>query len=332
MEKITFTDELDFGKLTLVSARELCVVAMVKMMEENPNIMFISGENVISSSPFYVEFKAKNHQRFIEVGIAEPNQVGIAAGMALSGKTVFTQGFGPFLALRCLEQINIDVAYHNLPIRMIDTHSGLTAGGGPTHYNIMDITVMRGMPNMTVICPSDANQCQKVIFATKDIPGPVFIRLPRGAEPLVYTTQDYDFQIGKAVVAHEGNDITIFATGSTVAFAVSAANGLEKKGIHARVIDMHTVTPIDRDIIIKAAIETKKIITVEDHLVTGGLGSAVSEVITDEGLAVKIKRLGIPGNDFPPLGDMYELYKLFGFCPEGIKKTVYEMLGGYSGK
>jgi transketolase len=326
-ERITFTNELELGHLTLfsMSAREMYVEAMAEIASEDPNVMFVSAESLMSAGKLR-EFQDKNSERFIEVGIAEANQVGIAAGLALEGKIVFMQGFGPFFALRTLDQIHTDVAYMNLPIRIINTHSGLTSGGGPTHYNIMDLCIMRTLPNMTVVCPSDANQCLKVIRATKAIPGPVSIRIARGTEPAVYTTQDYDFQIGKGIEAHEGNDVTIFAIGSTVALAVSAANGLEKEGVHARVIDMHTLKPIDKDIIIKAARETKAFVTVEDHLITGGLGSAVSEVITDAGLATKIKRLGIPGDDFPPLGDMYELYKHLGFDPEGIKKAVKEII------
>jgi transketolase len=326
-KRITFTEELELDHLTLfsMSAREIYVEAMAEIANEDPNVMFVSAESIMSIGALH-EFKQKNPERLIEVGVAEANQVGIAAGLALSGKTVFIQGFGPFFALRTLDQIHTDVAYMDLPIRMINTHSGLTSGGGPTHYNIMDLCIMRTLPNMTVICPSDANQCLKVIQATKGIPGPVSIRVARGAEPAVYTTQDYDFQVGKGITACDGNDVTIFAIGSTVALAVSASNGLAKEGISARVIDMHTIRPLDRDIIIKAGKETKKLITVEDHLITGGLGSAVAEVVADEGLAVKTKRLGIPGKEFPPLGDMYQLYTHLGFDPEGIKKAVREIL------
>jgi len=183
------------------------------------------------------------------------------------------------------------------------------------------------MPNMTVVCPADANQCRKAIRATENLAGPINIRVSRGAEPLVYTTQDYEFEIGKAITAVEGDDITFIAYGSTVPLAVSAANGLAKEGISARVLDMHTVSPIDEEAIIKAAKETKGIITAEDHLVIGGVGSAVAEVLAKNGLATKFRTLGIPADDFPPLGDMYELYAYMGYDPEGMKKTAREMLG-----
>lgn len=327
--RISFTEELQLGHLTMfsLSARELYVEKLAEIFEENPDCMFVSSENAaFSVNGKMAEVKAKHPERFVEVGIAEANQVGVSAGLALSGKKVYMQGFGPFMALRTLDQVHTDLAYQDLPVCIINTHAGLTSGGGPTHYNIMDLGVLRMLPNMIVECPADANQCKKAIEASVAIKHPMNIRLPRGTEPLVYTTQGYDYEIGKAITAVEGSDLTIIAVGSTVALAVSAANGLAKEGISARVLDMHTIKPIDRDAIIKAAKETGHIITVEDHLVVGGLGSAVAEVIADENLNVAFKRLGIPAHEFPPLGDMYELYAHLGYDPEGIKKTARELL------
>lgn len=323
----TFENELELGHLGLLSmsSREEYVEEMGSLFETHPDYFFVSAEGA-SVSGKLIAVKEKYPERFIEVGIAEANSVGIGAGLALSGKTVFLQGFGPFLALRCLDQVHTDIAYMNLPVRIINTHAGLTSGGGPTHYNIMDIAIMRTLPNMTVICPADAVECRKAIRATENIPGPVNIRLTRGVEPLVYTNDDYDFEVGQAITAIEGNDITIIACGSVVALAVSAANGLKEEGISARVIDMHTIKPIDKEIIIKAAKETAGIITVEDHLTVAGLGGAVSEVIAETGIGCRVKRMGIPENEFPPLGDMYELYSHLGFDSNSIKKTAKEML------
>lgn len=185
---------------------------------------------------------------------------------------------------------------------------------------------MRNLPNMTVIAPSDSAQCIKAIRATLEYPGPVCIRIARGAEPTVYTTEDYPYEVGKAILALDGTDVTVIAAGSTVAMAISAANGLAAEGISVRVLDMHTIKPIDRDAIIAAARQTGAIITAEDHLVVGGLGSAVAEVIADENLNTKFRRLGIPDNDFPPLGDCYELYAHMGYDPEGIKRAIREIL------
>lgn len=327
-KRITFTEEIDPGHLTLLSfsAREAYVDKLAELFKKDPDLMFISSDNAaFTVNNEMAEIKAAQPERFVEVGIAEADQAGAAAGLALCGKKVYLQGFGPFMALRSLDQVHTDIAYMDLPVRMINTHAGVTSGGGPTHYNIMDIGIMRMLPNVTVICPADANQCMRAIEATVDFTGPVTFRLPRGSEPLVYTTQEYDFEVGRAVTAVEGDDLTIIATGSAVAMAVSAANGLEKEGIHARVLDMHTVSPIDKDAIIKAAKETGCIITAEDHLVDGGLGGAVAEVIAEAGIGIPFKRLGIPGI-FPPLGDMYELYGYMGYDAAGIKKTAKELL------
>lgn len=326
-DRIVFEGELDLGHLDLVqalSAREMYVEELARIAESDDRIV-ITGADV-SSKGKIGEFRAKHAERYIDTGIAEADQVGVSAGMALNGKIVYLQGFGPFLALRALDQVHTDVAYQNLPVRIINTHAGLTSGGGPTHYNIMDLAVMRTLPNMTVIAPSDSMQCIKAIRATLDYPGPVCIRIARGAEPAVYTTQDYDYEVGKGITVLDGADLTIIATGSLVALSISAANGLAKEGISVRVIDMHTLKPLDKEIILKAARETGRIITAEDHLITGGLGSAVAEVLADSGMAVSFKRLGIP-DEFPPLGDCYELYDHLGYGPEGIKKTVREMLG-----
>lgn len=328
-KRISFEEELQLGHLDLLgglSAKEEYLEEMGKLFEEHDDYIFVSPEGG-SISGKLLEVRQKFPNRFVELGIAEANAVGTAAGIALCGKTVFIQVMGPFLSLRSLDQVHTDIAYQNLPVRLINSHAGLTSGGGPTHYNIMDIAIMRAMPNMTVVCPADANQCKRLIRATENFAGPINIRLPRGKEPLVYTTQDYDFEIGKAVTAVEGDDITIIATGSTVAMAVSAANGLAKEGISARVLDMHTIKPIDREAICKAARETGHIITVEDHVVVGGLHGAVAEVLVDAGINVKLKALGIPDDGFPPLGDMYELFAYLGYDPEGIKKTARELLG-----
>lgn len=326
-KRITFENELELehtNLLNALSARELYVEALADLAQNDERIV-ITGADVGAFGKLG-EFKAAHPDRFIDVGIAEANQVGISAGIALHGKIVYLQGFGPFLALRALDQVHTDIAYQNVKVRIINTHSGVTSGGGPTHYNIMDLCVMRTLPNMTVIAPSDAKQCVRAIYQTVDWPGPICFRIARGKEPAVYTTDDYEFEVGKAITAHEGSDATVIGTGSTVVMAVSAANGLEKEGISLRVIDMHTLAPIDRDAIIRAAKETTTIITVEDHLVVGGLGSAVAEVIAEENLDVKFRRLGIPHEDFPPLGDIYELYAHLGYDPEGIKKAVRDIL------
>lgn len=325
-KRITFEGELELQHLSMLkaaSAREMYVEELTNMAEKDERIVFVAADGGYGGKEN--EFRMKYPERMISVGIAEQDQVGVAAGLAYCGKIPYISGFGPFLALRTLDQVHTNVAYPNLPVRIVNTHSGLTSASGPTHYNIMDIAIMRTLPNMTMVVPSDANQCVKLMQKSVDHPGPMCIRIARGAEPLVYT-EDYEFEIGKAITAHEGNDITVIACGCTVAFAVSAANGLEKQGIGVRVLDMHTLRPLDKEAVRKAIRETGRIITAEDHFVTNGLGSAVADLMADEGLTPKFKRLGIPNEEFPPLGDCYELYAHLGYDPAGIKKAILEML------
>ena len=326
-KRITFEGELQLGHLSMLaaaSARELYVEELHRLAEKDERIVFVGADSGYSGAEN--KFREKYPDRMLPVGIAEQDQVGVAAGLALCGKIPYISGFGPFLALRTLDQVYTNVCYPNLPVRIVNTHSGLTSASGPTHYNIMDIAIMRTLPNMTFVIPSDANQCVKLIQKSVDHSGPMCIRIARGAEPLVYT-EDYEYEIGKAIVAHEGNDVTVVAAGCTVAFAVSAANALEKEGIGVRVLDMHTIRPLDKEAIRMAIRETGRIITAEDHFVVNGLGSAVADLMADEGLTPKFKRLGIPNDAFPPLGDSYELYAHLGYDPEGIKKAIREILG-----
>ena len=323
--KLCFDGELDFGHLSfLTPSKDAYMGVLMELAGQGKDFAVTAADN--TGKAVMLQFKKAYSDRFVDAGIAEANQVGMSAGIALSGKKVYLQGFGPFLALRCLDQVHSDIAYMNLPVCIVNTHGGVTSGGGPTHYNIMDLAIMRNLPNMTVVVPSDSNQMVKAVRASIDYPGPMFIRTARGAEPAVYVTQDYDYEIGKAVTVRGGDDCTIIAIGSSVAFACSAANGLEKEGINVRVIDMHTLKPLDKEAVIKAAKETGHIITAEDHLVVGGLGSAVAETLADAGIGCAFKRLGIPDDDFPSLGDPYELYAHYGYDAEGMKKSVREML------
>ena len=328
-KRITFENEITLTPLSLEgiemgSMRETYVEELLKIANEGQDIVLMLSDN--GTAKAIGKFREAHPDRVIEVGIAEPNQVGIAAGLGLSGKMVFAQFFGTFLALRCLDQVHTDIAYNDVPVRLIDTHGGLTSAGGATHYNLMDIAVMRNLPNMTVVVPNDPGQCARLIHESIKHPGPMFIRIGRATEPIVYTTQDYDFKIGKAVTAKQGDDLTIIATGIGVAFAISAANGLATEGIEVRVLDMHTIRPLDKEAILSAAKETRGIITVEDHFITGGLGSAVAEVLADEGVSIPFCRMGVPDDDFPHSAEPYVLYQHFGFGPEGIKKNVKTML------
>jgi transketolase len=270
------------------------------------------------------EFKASFPDRAFSVGIAEQNMVSIAAGLALTGKIVFCSTMAPFMTMRACEQVRTDLDYGNLKVRLIGSHSGLSSGSGPTHAGQEDIAIMRALPNMTVIAPGDPNQIAKVIEASIDWDGPVYIRIGRGGEPWVYQ-DDYDYQIGKSITVRDGKEATIIACGAMLYHANKAAELLAEEGHDIRVIDMHTIKPIDEEAIVRAAEETGTIITAEDHNITGGLGSAVADVIADRNLNVRLKRVGIP-NVYCCIGTADAMYEKYGMDHQGIYKTVKEVI------
>lgn len=296
---------------------------MVALIEENDKICYINsdgtGRGIIRKS------MDKHPNRVLDVGIAEMNMVTMAAGMALKGYIPYCQTFGPFLCVRALDQVHNDLAYNDLPVRLIGTHGGITSGYGPTHNTIVEFGIMNSIPNMTMIAPADAIQCVKMLDASIEYPGPIYIRIPRGEEPLVYT-DDYEYIIGKSIETKAGNDLTIITTGSGVHNSLMAANMLEKDGLSVRVIDMHTIKPIDKDAIISAAKETGNILTVEDHNILGGLGSIVADVLMEAGVFAKLKKVGIP-DEFVDFGTPEELYPYYGFDGAGIRKTALNMMG-----
>ena len=315
----------DFAEmLSKASARDLFMLKLLELAETNKDIVYICADGAPKGSK-QDEFRKRYPEQFIEVGIAEPNAIGIAAGLALCGKIPFVNAFGPFLSVRATDQIHTDMAYNDVPVRVIGTHGGLTSGGVPTHYTVCDYAIMRSIPNMTMVAPADANQCVKLIEASLTYPGPMYIRVARGEEPLVYSTDDYDYRIGKAIIAKEGSDATIVGAGIGVYNGLVAAQRLEKEGISVRVIDMHTIKPLDTETLEKAARETGLIITVEDHNIIGGLGAAVAEAVLESGIPCKFKRLGIP-DVFAELGDPEDLYAYYGYDGAGICAQIKKML------
>lgn len=313
----------DFDMM-LSSAREAYGEELMAIADEGIDFAFVCSDNVPASASAG-KMMAKYPERCVNVGIAEQNEVGISAGLALSGKTVFAQVFGPFLPLRAADQIHTDIAYNDVNVRLIGTHSGVTSGGGPTHNVIADLSFYRAVPNLVICVPADANQCRKIIRASLDHKGPMIIRITRGAEPEVYANNDYDYEIGKAIVVHPGDDIALIGTGPSVYWSLMASKELEKKGVHARVIDMHTIKPFDRDMVIRCAKETGAVLTVEDQNINGGLGSAAAEVLAEEGLACKFKRVGLP-DQFAVLGDPEEIYRYYRLDPEGIAESALALL------
>ena len=319
-EAVTFNIE---EMMVAGSARDLTNIELLKMAEEGAVFAVVTTDE--SSKSKLGELARRFPERCFDVGIAEPDAVGVGAGLALGGKTTFVMGFGPFLSLRATDQIHTDVAYNDVPVRMIGTHSGLTSGGGPTHFAICDMAIMRSIPNITLCAPSDANQAVRLIRESMTYPGPMYIRVPRGEETLVYENQDYEYAIGKAVVAREGKDVAVIACGSCVAYAVTAANFLEKEGVSVKVIDMHTVKPLDADAVLAAA-KIGAVITAEDHSVIGGLGDAAAAVLAEAGLGIKFKKLGVPDH-FASVGYADMLHAYYGYDVDGITAAIKKMLG-----
>ncbi len=314
----------DFDQM-LSNAREAYGEELMRMADDGLDFVFTYSDNVAPSSSAG-KFIQKYPDRCFNFGIAEPNQVGASAGLALSGQVVFAQVFGPFLSLRAADQIHTDIAYNDVNVRLIGTHAGVTAAGGPTHNCIADLALYRAIPNLTVVVPADAGQCIKMIRKSMEFEGPMVIRIDRGGSPNVYADNNYDIEFGKAIETIPGNDLTIISAGSSVYWSMMGAKILkEKHGISARVIDMHTIKPLDNDMILKCAKETGTIITVEEHSINSGLGAAVAECLCENGFGGKFKRIGLP-DEFAVLGDPDAVYEYYGMDPKGIAKSILEVL------
>ena len=268
-------------------------------------------------------------EQFVEVGIAEQDLVGSAAGLATCGKKVFVCAPACFLSARSLEQIKVDVAYSNTNVKIVGVSGGVSYGSlGYTHHSLHDISVMRSIPGITILLPCDIYQTRKMTEFMAKTEGPVYMRMGRGPVPNVYSQDNAPFEVGKANILLEGDDITIIGTGETVRHALDAGLMLREKNVNARVIDMHTVKPLDTEAILSAAKETGRIITVEEHSIYGGLGAAVSEFVV-QNCPVPVKILGLP--DEPVItGTSQEVFKYYGIDGEGISRAALEMI--YRGK
>ena len=303
-----------------IATRDSYGAALKELGKENGKIVVLDAD--LSGATKTIEFAKEYPDRFFDMGIAEQNMIATAAGLATCGKIPYASTFAVFAAGRAYDQIRNSVCYPNLNVKICATHSGVTVGeDGATHQMLEDIGMMRTLPNMTVISTSDDKQTRWAVKEISKIQGPVYLRLSRPKTPIIYD-ESQTFEIGKAVQIGDGTDATIFATGVTVAEAIKAKEELEKENVFVRVIDIHTIKPIDKDMILKCAKETKKLISVEDHSVTGGLGSAISEVLTDN-YPCKLKRLGI-NNTFGKSGSVEELMKYFQIDCSAIKKSVLD--------
>lgn len=288
--------------------------ALAELGSENENVVALDAD--LSGATKTSVFAKKFPDRFFDVGIAEQDLMGTATGMATFGKIPYVSTFAVFAAGRAYDQVRNTIAHTNSNVKICATHAGITVGeDGATHQMLEDIGMMKAIPNMTVICPSDDTQTKWIIKEISKIDGPVYVRLSRLATPVIYE-EDNQFEIGKGVQIGNGTDATIIATGVTVAEALKAQEILKGKGIDVRVVDMHTIKPIDKELIIKCAKETKRIITIEDHSTIGGLGSSVCDVLS-ENYPTKVEKMGI-NDKFGESGKAEELMRFYGIDAQAI--------------
>ncbi len=304
------------------ATREAYGAALAELGEKHD---FVVLDADLAEATKTVMFKKKFPDRFYDCGIAEGNMMSVAAGIAATGRTVFASSFAMFAAGRAFEQIRNSIGYPHLPVKIGATHAGITVGeDGATHQCLEDIALMRTIPGMTIINPADAVEARAAVEASLSIDGPVYMRFGRYAVPVFNDAETYKFEVGKGVTMAEGNDLTIVGSGFTVQMALEARELLAAKGISARVINIHTIKPIDREILVKAAKETGAILTVEEHSVIGGLGSAVCEVLSEE-YPVPVMRMGTQ-DTFGKSGTVPALLEEYGLTPAHVAAKAQELL------
>jgi len=308
-----------------MTAREIYGITLAELAKQNDKIVALTAD--LEKSTALNKFSEVHPDRCFNVGIAEQNMFGAAAGMAKTGLIPFASTFAIMACLRGGEQIRTDIAYQKLPVKIIATHSGISFGhAGTTHHCTEDFAIMRSIANMTVICPADGIETSKAVRACVDFDGPVYMRIGRGFEPPVYENEDYEFTIGKANVMREGTDITIITCGIGVLQSINAAKTLaEKENISVRVVNMHTIKPIDKEAVIYAANKTKRILTIEEHNIEGGLGDAVASVIAENQLRCAFKKHGIY-DEFSTIGYAEDLYSYYKLDANGIADMVRELM------
>ena len=302
-----------------IATRESYGAALVEYAANDPDIVVLDAD--LAAATKTGMFKKAFPERFIDCGIAECNMIGVAAGLAAAGKKVFASSFAMFAAGRAFEVIRNSVGYPHLAVKICATHAGISVGeDGATHQCCEDLALMRTIPGMTVLNPSDDIEAKAAVKALLDYDGPAYVRFGRLAVPVINDNPDYHFEIGKGIQLRDGTDVTILATGLTVSMALEAAKTLEAEGISVRVINIHTIKPLDEEIILKAAKETGLLITAEEHNVIGGFGSAVSELCSEK-CPVRVVKIGV--NDvFGKSGPAAELLKIYGLSAEHIAEIT----------
>ncbi len=306
--------------------RAAFVQTLIDLARTDKRIYLLVGDVGFSLvEPFAQEFP----ERFVNIGIAEQNMTGIATGLALSGKTVFTYSLANFPTIRCLEQIRNDVCYHNANVKIVSSGGGLAYGAlGVTHHLTEDLAIMRALPNMTVVAPGDPIEAALATQAMAELSTPCYLRLVRTGDPVVHQTTP-NFQIGRAIKVRDGNDVTLISTGGMLLNTVQAAEHLAQQGIQSRLLSMHTIKPLDNGAVLSAAKETSAIVTIEEHSIIGGLGSAVAEVLSERNNAnVSLMRIGIPDEFCTQVGSQDHLREIYSLSVEGIISSVMKLIRG----
>jgi transketolase len=303
-----------------IATRQSYGEALAELGEKNENVVVFDSD--LSEATKTSIFAKKFPERFFDMGIAEQDMMSTAAGMSTFGKIPYASTFAVFAAGRAYDQIRNSICYPKMNVKICATHSGVTVGeDGATHQMLEDLGLMRGLPNMTVLCTSDDTETRWAVEEISKIQGPVYVRLCRLATPVIYD-ENQKFEIGKAIQIGEGTDATIFATGVVVSEAIKAKEELEKQGINIRVVDVHTIKPIDKEMIVKCAKETKKLISIEDHSIINGLGTAIADVLTEE-YPCKLIKLGVK-DEFGRSGKATELLEHYGLTAKHIVEAVQD--------
>jgi transketolase len=322
MKKVYLTENIYDRNIQKVSTREGYGQGLVELGKRNRNVVVLCAD--LSESTKADMFKEKFPDRYIEVGVAEQNLVTVASGLAAAGKIPFASSFAVFMPGRCLEQIRTTICYNNANVKLAGAHAGVNVGAdGATHQALEDIATMRALPNMVVVAPCDVNETRKATVALAKIKKPAYIRFAREKTP-VFTTERTPFNLGRAEVFRDGSDVAIIACGPILYQAMLAARSLEKQKISAMVINNHTIKPLDEDLVLKAAKRTGCIVTAEDHQVTGGLGGAVAEFLSEK-YPVPVVRVGVR-DKYGESGSADELIKKFGLTDRDIVMAVRGVL------
>ncbi len=306
--------------------RTAFIETLNELADKDPRVCLIVGDLGYS---VIEEFANKHPDQFVNAGVAEQNMIGLAVGMALSGKVVFTYSIGNFGTLRCLEQIRNDVCYHRANVKVVTVGGGLAYGNlGVTHHASEDVAIMRALPNMTVVAPGDPVEARLATRAVVALDGPAYLRLGKAGEPVVHADEP-TFTLGRAITMREGSDLTLIASGGMLATADRVAAQLAEKGLSVRLLSMHTIKPLDRDAVVRAATETRFVFTLEEHSIEGGLGGAVAEVMAElDGSRALLKRIGLRPQFNAEVGDQKYLKSLHGLDEEGVMKTIQPIIAG----